>query len=98
MFITLSDNLAHGIEEVCTISADLSGLSGALKQCLGLNGTYWELNYDIGIQFGGTEVQVYLKWTEDVRASVSKFSAPLMPYYAQGECKSRAQIIPNSLM
>ena len=70
MFITLSGDLAHGFERVCTISADLSGLSGALEQCQGSNGLYWTLYYKIGIQFGGTELQAYLEWTEDVSPSI----------------------------
>ena len=99
MFVTLSGNLAHGIEDVCTISADLSGLSGALEQRWGSDGAYWRLDYKIGIQFGGTELQAYLEWTEDVSASVPEFSVSPMPYYSQGEThKSQAQIIPNSLM
>ena len=98
MSIILSGNLAHGFEDVCTICADLSGLSGALKRW-GSDGTYWRLDYQITIQFCGTELQAYLEWTEGVSASVPEFSASLMPYYTQGEMrKSQAQIIPNSLM
>jgi len=69
VLITLSGNLAHDIEDVCTISADLSGLSGALQESWGSDEKYWRLNYKIGIQFGGTELQAYLEWTEDVSDS-----------------------------
>ena len=70
MFITLSGSLTYGIENVCTISADLSGLSGALEKRRGSDGTYWALKYKVGIQFGGTELQAYLEWTQDVSTSV----------------------------
>ncbi|KAF8305224.1 uncharacterized protein EI90DRAFT_3001470 [Cantharellus anzutake] len=58
-------NLVSGIEDVCTISADLSGLSGALEERWGSEGRYWRLDYKIGIRFGGTELQAYLEWVED---------------------------------
>ena len=99
MFIALSGNLAHGIEKVCTISVDLRGLSGALERLRGSDGPYWILQYKIGIQFGRTELQAYLEWTEGVSPGVPEFSALLMPYYTQGKTrKSETQIIPNSLM
>ncbi|KAF8319244.1 uncharacterized protein EI90DRAFT_2683104 [Cantharellus anzutake] len=57
-------NLVPGFEAVCNISVDLSRLSGLLKKCQGPKGTYWQLTYGIGIEFGGTELQAYLEWTE----------------------------------
>ncbi|KAF8311659.1 uncharacterized protein EI90DRAFT_2953365 [Cantharellus anzutake] len=62
-------NPAPGMERVCTISADLSRLSGALKERQGVKGKYWEVKYNIGIKFGGTELQAYLTWTENVRVN-----------------------------
>ena len=87
MFITLSGNLAYGIENVCTISADLSGLSGALKQRRGSDGTYWTLTYKVGIQFGGTELQAYLEWREDVSASVPEFGLSLTILYTETDAQ-----------
>src|SRR5258707_7773298 len=51
--ITLSDNLARGIEEICAISADMSGVPGILKESWGSDGKYWTVHFNIGIQFGG---------------------------------------------
>ncbi|KAF8337473.1 uncharacterized protein EI90DRAFT_2968350 [Cantharellus anzutake] len=59
-----NDNPAPGFEAVCNVSVDLSRLAGLLEKRQGPKGTYWLLNYKIGIQFGGTELQAYLEWNE----------------------------------
>ena len=87
------------MEYICTISADLSRLSGALEQRSGADGIYWMLRFKVGIRFGGTELQAYLEWNEGVSDSVPEFNMSFMPHYIQGVTrKSQAQIIPNSLM
>ncbi|KAF8336893.1 uncharacterized protein EI90DRAFT_3013883 [Cantharellus anzutake] len=72
-FITdLYGTLAPGFEEICTISADMSGLSGALEECQGVQGKYWKLRFNICIKFGGTELQAYITWTEDGKNRTSE--------------------------
>ncbi|CAE6394322.1 unnamed protein product [Rhizoctonia solani] len=57
--------LLDGFRRVCRISADLSKLSGALKRHTGRTGTtYWRLDFDVCIRFGGTELEAYLEWEE----------------------------------
>ncbi|CAE7125177.1 unnamed protein product [Rhizoctonia solani] len=51
--------------KVCTISADLRGLEGALERKVGLRGSeYWELEVAVCMRFGGTELEAYLEWTD----------------------------------
>lgn len=57
----------NNFRNVCTITANLNNLSGALEPNTGVHGRmYWSLDFDVCIRFGGTEWQAYLKWTEDV--------------------------------
>lgn len=51
---------------VCTLSADLRGLEGALERKTGEEGSaYWSLKCDVCIRFGGTELEAYLEWKEN---------------------------------
>ncbi|CAE6537624.1 unnamed protein product, partial [Rhizoctonia solani] len=51
--------------KVCTISANLNNLRGALKAGVNPSGSkYWVLNYWVCIRFGGTELESYLEWKE----------------------------------
>ncbi|CUA77246.1 Heat shock 70 kDa protein 12B [Homo sapiens] [Rhizoctonia solani] len=57
--------LANGFQNCCTISADLTNLSGALEPRIGINGNkYWRLYFEVCIRFGGTELEAYLEWEE----------------------------------
>ncbi|KAG8783942.1 hypothetical protein FRC12_019176 [Ceratobasidium sp. 428] len=59
------EKLLSGYEECCSITADLGRLRGALDPRIGVRGsTYWELNFDVCIRFGGTEWEAYLEWKE----------------------------------
>lgn len=61
---------------MCTISADLSNLRGALERKIGAHGSvYWSLNCDVCIRFGGTELEAYLEWKE--RVSTLSMHQPL---------------------
>jgi hypothetical protein len=53
--------------KVCDIKADMSNLSGALERVSGTKGIWWQLNYEIGIQFGATELSAKMYWKENVR-------------------------------
>ncbi|KAF8754983.1 ATP binding [Rhizoctonia solani] len=60
-------NLASGFQEACTIRANLQHLEGALVSAMGKHGSrYWTLQFDICIRFGGTELESYLEWEENV--------------------------------
>jgi len=45
---------------------NLSGLKGLLEKKVGANGYYWSLVFDIGIRFGGTELEAFIEWEEEV--------------------------------
>jgi hypothetical protein len=53
-----------GFAPVCTITADLSALSGHLKKVNGPRGDYWYLGYEIGILFGRTELEAMFIWKD----------------------------------
>jgi len=59
-----SPRLRQGFVKVCDLSADLSGMSGGLERQRGPAGAYWVLNFSIGIEFGGVELQAYIEWVE----------------------------------
>lgn len=55
-----------GFQKACTITADLSNLSGALERRIGVQERkYWRVHFDICIRFGGTELEAYLEWVEE---------------------------------
>ncbi|CAE6446619.1 Heat shock 70 kDa protein 12A OS=Homo sapiens GN=HSPA12A PE=1 SV=2 [Rhizoctonia solani AG-1 IB] len=57
--------LANGFQNSCTISANLTNLSGALEPRIGVQGNkYWRLYFEVCIRFGGTELEAYLEWEE----------------------------------
>jgi hypothetical protein len=59
--------LLGGFQKSCTIAADLKNLSGALEPRIGAHGSmYWRLYFDVCIRFGGTELEAYLEWEENV--------------------------------
>ncbi|KAF8695037.1 ATP binding, partial [Rhizoctonia solani] len=60
-------NLAPGFQEACKIRANLRNLEGALVSATGKHGSrYWTLDFDVCIRFGGTELESYLEWSENV--------------------------------
>ncbi|KAG8693112.1 hypothetical protein FRC08_009322, partial [Ceratobasidium sp. 394] len=60
-------NLLSDFRQSCTITADLTKLSGALEPRIGAQGKmYWRLSFDVCIRFGGTEWAAYLEWEESV--------------------------------
>ncbi|KAF8755035.1 ATP binding [Rhizoctonia solani] len=60
-------SLLKGFENVCLITADLRGLSGALEARVGPQGQYWGLLFWVCVRFGDTEISAYLEWEEDAR-------------------------------
>ncbi|KAF8337586.1 uncharacterized protein EI90DRAFT_2991950 [Cantharellus anzutake] len=71
-------NPTPGIEKVCDLVANLSGLSGGLEQRSGPSGTFWHLDFRVGIEFGGTELVAYIEWTE--RGMIRRGSATIIPH------------------
>jgi len=57
-------NLNAGFRQVCTVKADLSGLSGALTRHVGPDGVFWRVYYSVALKFGGTELRASLIWQE----------------------------------
>ncbi|KAF8592924.1 hypothetical protein BDV93DRAFT_567092 [Ceratobasidium sp. AG-I] len=58
-------SLNPGFSKVCELSADLSSLRGALQRQQNCHGTYWMLEFVIGIRFGGTELEAFMEWEEN---------------------------------
>ena len=60
-----------GFSDCCTILADLNNLSGSLVPRIGVHGKmYWRLDFDVCVRFGGTELEAYLEWEENVGLAV----------------------------
>ncbi|QRV90341.1 heat shock protein 70 kDa 12A [Ceratobasidium sp. AG-Ba] len=57
-------NIADGFSVICKINADLSGMRGSLKKQTGESGTYYKLQFDLCLEFGGVELKAYLEWSE----------------------------------
>ncbi|KAF8593962.1 hypothetical protein BDV93DRAFT_189709 [Ceratobasidium sp. AG-I] len=57
-------NLLSGFQNVCTLTADLSSLHGALEKVDAPGQSYWTLAYDLCLHFGGTEVSASIEWQE----------------------------------
>ncbi|KAF9513160.1 hypothetical protein BS47DRAFT_1485791 [Hydnum rufescens UP504] len=57
--------LRKGFRKMCDLSADLSRISGGLERLRGPDGAFWVLNFSIGIEFGGVELQAYVEWVEN---------------------------------
>jgi hypothetical protein len=55
-----------GYEEICQVEADLSGMRQALKKKMGRDGDYYYLDFTMALQFGGTELQAFVEWEQDV--------------------------------
>ncbi|QRV75597.1 heat shock protein 70 kDa 12A [Ceratobasidium sp. AG-Ba] len=58
--------MIDGFSVVCEIIADLSGMQASLKKNTGSSGTYYELEFDLCLELGGTEIKAYLEWNEKV--------------------------------
>ncbi|KDN42668.1 hypothetical protein RSAG8_06625, partial [Rhizoctonia solani AG-8 WAC10335] len=55
--------LAKGFEQICTVTADLSGLQGALAKKVSKR-VYYQLDFSVALQLGGTEINASIEWTE----------------------------------
>ncbi|KEP47847.1 putative heat shock 70 kDa protein 12A [Rhizoctonia solani 123E] len=57
--------LQKGFERICTVTADLSGLRGALIKKTSTK-VYYQLDFFIALHLGGTEINASIEWTEKV--------------------------------
>ncbi|KDQ53846.1 hypothetical protein JAAARDRAFT_414401 [Jaapia argillacea MUCL 33604] len=55
----------EGIQEICTINADISNLQGKLPMRNGPNGPYWYLEFEVAIAFGSTSPSARILWVEN---------------------------------
>ncbi|KAG8761842.1 hypothetical protein FRC11_012757, partial [Ceratobasidium sp. 423] len=64
--MTKDGYLAKGFEQICTVTADLSGLQGALTKRVGKR-KYYQLYFLVALRFGGTELKAFIEWVENGR-------------------------------
>jgi hypothetical protein len=59
--------VVKGMRLVCTLSANLSALAGALQITTGPRGKrFYRVDYDVCVYFGGTQLRATLQWKENV--------------------------------
>ena len=60
--------ITPGLKHVCTIKADVSGLTNSMDVCEGSNGQYYAVEFHVAISLpvGGAQLQARLQWEEDV--------------------------------
>lgn len=59
--------LLDGFREVCSVTADLDSMRKALQPRINAHGIqYWALMFNVCFQFGGTELEAFLEWIEEV--------------------------------
>ncbi|KAH7339943.1 hypothetical protein B0J17DRAFT_379712 [Rhizoctonia solani] len=64
--LDVKDKLLPNFRKVCTITAELYDIEGALQRQTGLFGNvYWQLRIDVCIRFGTTELQAHLEWEQN---------------------------------
>lgn len=64
-------NVLEGLQTACRIEADLSALCPLLLKSVNKKGKeFWTVKYQVGIQFGGTELKALVQWREGVGLSL----------------------------
>ncbi|QRV90319.1 heat shock protein 70 kDa 12A [Ceratobasidium sp. AG-Ba] len=58
------DKIIDGFKVICEINADLNGMAGSLKKQEGKQGSYYRLDFNLCLEFGGVELKAYLEWDE----------------------------------
>jgi hypothetical protein len=60
-------NYLPGFDKVCTITGDLRPLAHAAPLITRKDGEkFIQLDFEIGVSFGGTQLQAYLRWIDKV--------------------------------
>jgi hypothetical protein len=68
LVLSIEGVVAKGMRLICTLNADLSALAGALRVQTGKRGkTFYRVDYNVCVYFGGTQLRANLQWKEDVR-------------------------------
>jgi len=52
---------------LCTLKADLSGLRGSLRCKTGPSDLYYQVEFEVVVRLGGTQLQATVQWKEGVR-------------------------------
>ena len=92
-----SGDLLPNIRHVCTLTADLSGLTKILKaQRTSRGQIFWKVDYKVKIFFGGTALKARLTWYEGVSIHASihlslMFGWPFQKILREGP----VSVIPN---
>jgi hypothetical protein len=84
-FICLAgDQLTPHLHQLCRVTADLTDI---LTEQVGSNGqSYWQLEYEVAVLFGGTKLQARLQWCQEVNSNhISDLGILKMP---QGQVHS----------
>jgi hypothetical protein len=59
--------IVKGMRLICTLSADLSSLAGALQIQTGPHRErFYRVDYDVCVYFGGTQLRAKLQWKDKV--------------------------------
>lgn len=62
----LTGGINSGFERLCRVETDLSGLGGVIVRKQGVNGPYDDIQLEIVIQLGGTELCAHMEFIENV--------------------------------
>jgi hypothetical protein len=64
---------------ICTLHADLSQLAGGIQTRTGPRGKrFYQVDYEVCVYFGGTQLQAKLQWKEKVCTFAHHYSSLLM--------------------
>ncbi|KZV96891.1 hypothetical protein EXIGLDRAFT_764958 [Exidia glandulosa HHB12029] len=70
--------LAPGIRKACTLTANLSGMLGALKWYIATSGKLWyRAEYNVEVYFGQTSLKAYITWKE--KGKIMKGPVSIVP-------------------
>ncbi|KAG8754227.1 hypothetical protein FRC14_005282 [Serendipita sp. 396] len=58
-------NPMPGIRQLCTVTADLSGLYSSLTLRNGPSGQYYQVDYSVLISLGGTQLSARVQWDDE---------------------------------
>jgi hypothetical protein len=73
-----------GFSLACTIEADLTNMRGGMNQLsTSAGGTYWALDFEVGILFGTTELAAIVIWKEkNVSIPLSRSLRPILIFWS----------------
>ncbi|KEP46266.1 putative heat shock 70 kDa protein 12A [Rhizoctonia solani 123E] len=93
-----NENMIDGFEMICFISANISGLQGALRKDQNAS-RCWKLDFTLCIEFDGVELRARIEWVEKVaRRPINAMfvECPTNPFSLQGIRRSGpAQVLSD---